>query len=253
MSKILVLDDESQVRQLCYDIFTREGHEVITISRGDQIFEVLRSQTPDLLLLDIQVPGEDGLSLLNRLPRGNEKKIPVVIFSGIITPELEKEAIEKGAIDVIHKGIGAIELKDKINKILASKHKIFGEPGDIKNNKLLVVDDDPGIRKILVTFFERKGLRVIEACNGEEAVMLVEKDHPTMILLDVTMPGMDGILTLKKIREIDPNVGVVMATGLQDEQIAKEAVELGAYGYVTKPFDMKYLEFVVLTRLVIAS
>ena len=74
-----------------------------------------------------------------------------------------------------------------------------------------------------------------------------------MILLDVTMPGMDGILTLKKIREADPDAGIVMATAVQDEQIAKEAIELGAYAYCVKPFDMQYLEMVVLTRLVISA
>lgn len=253
MSKILIADDESGVRQFCYDLFTRDGHEVICVARGEQIFEILQTQKPDLILLDIQIPGEDGLSLLRRMPNHKNNKVPVVIFSGSVTPELEKEAMEKGAIDVIRKGLGMSEFRDRVNKILAAKHRIFGEPEQKKNETILVVDDDEGVRRFLIVFFQKKGLKTIEARSGEEAVMLVEKEKPTMILLDVTMPGMDGIMTLKKIREIDPNVGIVMATGIQDEQIAREATELGAYAYVTKPFDMRYLELVVLTRLMIAS
>ena len=60
-------------------------------------------------------------------------------------------------------------------------------------------------------------------------------------------------MTLKKIREIDPQLNVVMATGVEDEAAAKEAMSLGACGYVLKPFDLDYLELVVLTRLIVAS
>lgn len=252
MSKILVADDESMVRQLCYDLFSKEGHQVITVGRGDQVLEMIRTQKPDLVLLDISIPGEQGLSLLERMNREAGKKMAVVIFSGAVTPELEKQAMTLGAIDVIHKGLGIHELRDKVNKILAAKHLVFGEPRDRSKDKILVVDDDDAVRGLLVTFLHKKGIRVIEANSGELALMLVEKERPNMILLDVTMPGMDGILTLKKIREIDPEVGIVMASAVQDEQIAREATELGAYAYVLKPFDLQYLEMVVWNRLLIA-
>ena len=252
MSKILIVDDESGIRQLCYDLFTKEGHQVILAERSNQVFDILRTQKPDLLLLDISVPGEEGLSLFNRLPREPGKRVPTVIFSGSVTPELEKQAMALGAIDVICKGIDVTELRERVNKILAGKHRVLREPKDMKKDKILVVDDEDGVRGLLVAFFQKKGMQVIEASNGEMAVMLVEKEHPTMILLDVSMPGMDGVMTLKKIREIDPHVGVVMTTGLHDERIAKETTGLGAYAYVLKPFDMQYLELVVLTRLLMA-
>ncbi|GEM_PF-6752591 len=72
-------------------------------------------------------------------------------------------------------------------------------------------------------------------------------------LLDVVMPGLGGLATLKKLLEIDPKLGVVMATGQQDDQTVKQAIELGASGYVLKPFDLLYLELVVLSRLMIAA
>ena len=90
------------------------------------------------------------------------------------------------------------------------------------------------------------------AKDGTEALLLVQKEKPSAILLDIMMPGMDGIVTLKRIREIDPDVSVVMATSIQDERVTREATALGAYGYVLKPFDMQYLEMVVLTRLEVA-
>lgn len=124
--------------------------------------------------------------------------------------------------------------------------------GPIKE-KILIVDDEENIRAMLKYFFEGKGYPTITAQNGQEAIALVEKERPSMILLDVMMPGMDGITTLRKIREIDPKVGVVMATGSHDEGIAKEAAALGSYAYVLKPFDIQYLELTVLTRLLMAA
>lgn len=93
---------------------------------------------------------------------------------------------------------------------------------------------------------------VLEAGNGQDAIEIVKKEKPALMLLDVSMPGMNGIETLRKIREFNTEIGVVMATANEDESTAKEAAELGSYQYVLKPFDMKYLELVVLTRLFMA-
>lgn len=253
MSKILVVDDDVNIRKFCYDLFTSSGHKVITAENAEQLFFHVKTEKPDLVLLDIQIPGEEGLSLLRRMPNRKENRVPVVIFSGAVTAEFEKEAYEYGAIEVIRKGVGAAELRNKINKILDAKPRLFAEPAKKKEDKILVVDDDEKIRKLLTDFFQGKGFKTLAAKNGEDALSLVQSEKPSIILLDVTMPGMDGIMTLKEIRAIDPEVGVIMVTSLQDEHIAREAAELGSYHYVLKPFDLKYLELVVLTRITIAA
>ena len=253
MSTILVVDDETAIRSLCYDLFTRENHKVITASRGDQVLSLVTFEKPDILLLDINIPGENGLSLLKKI-RTQFPKLPVVIFSGVVDLEVEKEAFEAGAVEVLAKGAGAVELKEKIKRILEPKHKLFNEvQNPTRKEKILLVDDESSIRNFLAEFFKRKGFQTIEARNGEEAIEMVKKEKPTVVLLDIMMPGMDGLLTLKKIREFDTEVGVVMATSVQDETIAKEAANLGSYHYVLKPFDLQYLELVVLTRLTMAS
>ena len=117
----------------------------------------------------------------------------------------------------------------------------------------MIVDDEEGIRNLLKSFFEEQGFPIVTARTGEEAIELVTKEKPSVILLDVTMPGMDGIVTLRKIREINPTVGVVMATSIQDEQTTQQAADLGAHAYVLKPFDLQYLQLVVLSRLRVAS
>ena len=116
-------------------------------------------------------------------------------------------------------------------------------------HKLLVVDDEKDVLLFLKMFFEAKGFDVSTAEGGEEAIRKVKEDRPHIVLLDIIMPGMDGVETLKAIRKIDPTVGVIMATAVHDCDIAKNAVELGAYDYVTKPFNLKYMETTVLIKL----
>ncbi|MFC1631938.1 response regulator, partial [Candidatus Omnitrophota bacterium] len=75
----------------------------------------------------------------------------------------------------------------------------------------------------------------------------------SVVLLDIDMPVMTGIDTLPKLLEIDPKLGVVMVTGNQEDEKVKKAMELGACGYVLKPFDFSYLELVVMSKLAIAE
>ena len=70
------------------------------------------------------------------------------------------------------------------------------------------------------------------------------------MILDISMPGMSGIDTLKGIKEVDPRVGVIMVTAVADQEVAKKAIGLGAYDYITKPMDLNYLETVVIVKII---
>ena len=115
--------------------------------------------------------------------------------------------------------------------------------------RILVVDDEAHVRDVLKDFLERKGYVVSTASDGAEALSAVQKEKPQLVLLDVRMPGMDGLEALRRIRAADGTVGVIMLTAVHDEAIAREAMRSDAYDYVTKPVSLRYLELAVLTRL----
>ena len=252
MAKILVADDELGIRELLYQVFREKGHEVTTAINAHQAVGMVSSQPFDLIILDNSMPGETGVSLLKKI-RSSRNQVPIVIYSGFITAELEKEARSAGATEVLGKGLDIDILSNRIGQILKAGGRLLETSGNSQDKLILVVDDEPSIRKLLSDFFRLKNYRTLEAANGNEAIQLAISQKPTVALLDMHMPGMDGLATLKQLLEIAPKLGVVMATAEQNDEMVKKAMKLGAYGYVLKPFDFLYLELVVMSKLFIAE
>jgi two-component system, response regulator, stage 0 sporulation protein F len=116
--------------------------------------------------------------------------------------------------------------------------------------KILTVDDQMGIDSFFYEFFTVRNYEVFSALSGKEALKVVEKEKPRIILLDINMRGMDGIETLKKIREIDKDAVVIMVTCVKNDDVMKKAMESGANDYITKPLSLEYLDKVVLLKFV---
>jgi DNA-binding response OmpR family regulator len=115
--------------------------------------------------------------------------------------------------------------------------------------RILIVDDEQSVREVLSEYFSEQGYGVETAGGGEEALALVQKGAPDLVLLDVRMQGMDGVATLRRLREIAPQVSVIMVTANEDVGLAREMLKLGALDYVAKPFDFVYLERAVLAGM----
>ncbi|MGH8543976.1 MAG: sigma-54-dependent transcriptional regulator, partial [Gammaproteobacteria bacterium] len=105
---------------------------------------------------------------------------------------------------------------------------------------LLVVDDEPGVRQSLQLVFN-KSFRVFEASSAEEAIQRVTEDKPDLVLLDIVMPGADGLAVLKQMKSFHPDCQVIMLTALNTARTAFTAKGTGAFDYVTKPFDVEEL------------
>jgi len=114
---------------------------------------------------------------------------------------------------------------------------------------VLVVDDDPKNLKLLAVKFSQEGYRVVTAQSGKDALEAIRLEKPGLVLLDIMMPEMNGIETLKRIKTLDPGIPVAMVTAVWDNDEAKKAIEAGAYEYITKPMDMEHLKSAVLIKL----
>ena len=103
--------------------------------------------------------------------------------------------------------------------------------------RVLVVDDEESVRNLLQRFLKEAGYDVVTAANGQEALDKMSQLSIEVVLLDIKMPGMSGMAVLQQTATNWPDICVVMATAVVDMQIAVEAMKMGAYDYITKPFN----------------
>ncbi len=115
--------------------------------------------------------------------------------------------------------------------------------------RILVIDDDRAVVRLLVVRLEEEGYTVLSAATSDEGLKLVTVFTPDLVLLDMGLPDMSGLEVLKRIRVINPTLPVIVVTGNTDPQRAREALELGAVAYIDKPFDVPYLKRVVAMAL----
>lgn len=115
---------------------------------------------------------------------------------------------------------------------------------------ILVADDEPMICRILEAFFQKRGLKVITAGTGEEVLQKMA-EKPLAVLLDINMPGMSGIETLKRLHAQAPQIPIIMVTANEEADVIREALDAGAYDYVVKPFSLEYIETVLLTKILL--
>jgi len=109
-------------------------------------------------------------------------------------------------------------------------------------HKLLVVDDEHDVCDFVKNFFSERDFEVFTALSGEEALVVAKRENPVIVLLDVKMKGMNGIATLRHLKEMNKNLKVIMVTALDDQDKMDEARKLGASEYITKPLVLDYLE-----------
>lgn len=110
---------------------------------------------------------------------------------------------------------------------------------------LLVVDDQMGVRRLLFEAFSEENYNVIMASSGMEAIEKVQALKPHVILMDMKMPGMNGLEALKEINKIYDDLLVIMMTAYGELEIVAEAIKLGIKEYITKPFDINELRLLV--------
>ena len=116
---------------------------------------------------------------------------------------------------------------------------------------ILIVDDEVDVREFAANFFRRRKFETLTAGSGEEALSILEKQKPNLILLDIKMSGIDGIETLKSIRRNDSNIKVIMVTGKKPEEGESfdQCRQLGVTAYIHKPLELDELEKIVLKEI----
>jgi len=118
-------------------------------------------------------------------------------------------------------------------------------------NHILVVDDESDVRDLLSKFLTRRGYEVKTAGDGEAALEAIRETRPDIVLLDIRLPKVDGLSVLQRLRDEADDVAIITMSGNADEETARKSLELGAADFITKPFNLPYLETSLLAKLIL--
>jgi CheY-like chemotaxis protein/GGDEF domain-containing protein len=229
LRSILVVDDDRPTAWTLKGLLSLAGYRVFLAPDSDSALNIARDKKPDLVTVDLRMPGIDGLALVEILKHDPDtRKTPVVVIS--VSDERER-AIAVGADAYLAKPIERGPLEDAIVRLLSER----GQP----RQKVLLVDDDPGIRMICRDVLEAHGYLAREAEDGEKGVAEARRFRPDLVLVDVMMPNMDGFDLAQRLRsDRDTSLTPIIFLSARGQTADKvRAFKLGAEDYLVKPFD----------------
>ncbi|MBI1987396.1 MAG: response regulator [Nitrospinae bacterium] len=199
---VLVVDDDIHLTETLSDILEGEGYEVEVAHDGFEAVEKARVRFFDCILMDIRMPGMNGVEAFKEIKRISPET-PVVMMTAYSLYNLIEEAKQEGVLAVLPKPLD-------LRKILSSLEEMR-EP-----SPLLIVDDDPHFCETLKGCLEEEGYRVACAADGQEAIDLLSNSRYSAVFLDMKLKGISGMDTFVAIRKIDPRVAVILLTGYTD-------------------------------------
>ncbi|MGA1843351.1 MAG: response regulator [bacterium] len=243
----IIMTDNEHAHKMYYDLLERKGYKIFTAPFSNERLDTLRELPFDLILLDIGTESQ-GIEVLKTL-KEQDIRTKIIMISSRDDRDLEWQARLNGAYGILPKEKDPERLSESFDRILGVRLDAAGG----ENDRILIVDDEIKICSMLEHYLINHRLSPVIATSGEEGIEKARMLKPVMVLLDVNMPGMNGLMALKKIKEIDDRIGVIMITGVEDEAIAKQAMKLGALDYILKPIEFEYLEMCLLTGFCIST
>jgi DNA-binding response OmpR family regulator len=263
MATILVIDDERMIGDLLRSVLSAHGHEVFTATSGREGLEIFRNRKPRFTLLDLRIPDMDGIEVLQAIRKINADA-PVIVLTGGDTDALEIRARGLGVTDFLRKGLPLEILIAAVNRDIQQWVKMTEAPSiavalesvpspSPEAASILVVDDEPQIRSMLSQFLTMRGYRVRVAQDGPTAMAMVTEELPNFVILDMYMPGMNGLELLRRIRTKKYTGGVLGLTGCQDEKLLQGVLDLGAVDVMSKPVDLEKVELAVQLGCLLAA
>jgi DNA-binding response OmpR family regulator len=250
LEKILLVESDVDSRGKFYDIFSSSGHMITCVPNGKETMRLLRDERFKLIIVDYYIKDVKAADLISEI-RKFDRDVSIVL---LVKAEDSKINVHDGVTEVLVKDFSSHLMLKTIFALLKRKEIIVDAPVSQEPKSLvLVVDDNHDIRVSLSSFLEKKGYEVISAGSGEEAIIEVKNKMPSVVLLDVRMPGMDGLVVLRHIKTISKKTIVIMLTAAEEDDIMEEAKKIGATDYLTKPCDLDFLESTISSALAIRN
>jgi two-component system cell cycle response regulator len=266
--RVLVVDDEAGNRELLEAILTEDGYLVEQAENGTQALAQATAAPPDLMLLDLMMPGMNGFEVCQRLKHDPATaSVPVIVVTALGQIRSKEAALTSGADDFLTKPVGIEDLlarvramlkvrriRQDLDRTLAYLHELDAARHAQRRESLasvvtgsplppqpaptappiLLVDDELLTRDFYSDFLSEHGFQVVVARDGVEGLDLARQHPLETVILDIMMPEMSGLEVLERLHAQDPDLPVIMLTAFPSSQNAIAALKLGAFDFIVK-------------------
>ena len=226
---ILVVDDEADSCKNLSDIFTDFGYRVDVAYDGAAALELLRKTSYDVALLDLKMPGMDGLTLYREIKKMRADTVAIIVTAYASSATAEA-ALEAGAWKIVAKPVDVQPLLEMVE-------------GAAAQPLVMIVDDDHDLCENLWQILRDRGYRVGLAHNEREAEQRLRETDFKVVLIDMKLPDGDGSRVFRLVRQSSPTARTILITGFRTEmdQLIQQIVTEGADDVCYKPFDVDQL------------
>ncbi len=262
-ARILVVDDEPQNLELIEALLPPEGYQVFTAGSGEEGLAAAHEKKPDLIILDLMMPGLSGFEVCARVKTHPQTAGIPVLFVTALTQDADKaRALAAGGDDFLTKPFQRTELLARIEALLKVRHvnrdldraleylheaeldrhlqqdgkPSIPSPPPPSSGVILIVDDEALPRRLYADLLLEAGYRIFEAKDGPQALEVARREAIDVVLLDIMMPGMSGLEVLSNLGDLIPDSPVVIVTAHPTSENAITALRLGAFDFIVKGF-----------------
>jgi len=242
--KLLIVDDEYSVVDALREYLTMRGYEVFGAGRWEEVVTVLRQEHPEVILLDIRLPGMSGMEILQKI-RILEPRAQVIMITALDDANLRRDAMAAGAVGFAFKPLDVQSL-ERVIMAATRQPPPLAPKSPIKASQVtvLVVDDEPEICVALRYYLVGLGYKVLTAANGTEALKTLQeaRPRPDIMLLDLSMPQKGGFAVLEELRQYGTRIPIVVMSAHDNETVRQATQLLGVRKFLQKPMPLPAIE-----------
>ncbi len=245
--RLLMVDDEEDFLMSTSQALSRRGIDVEVAPNGISALEKVDQQEFDVVVLDVRMPDIDGIQVFNEIHQ-KFPDLPVIILTGYGSITDGFRSARNGVADYLFKPVEIEELASKIRKAVrdfeSRKPIRTGHSAQAEQTepiRVLLVDDEVSFLDSMRSVLRRRNMVVATAENGADALAHLAESLVDVVVLDLKMPGMDGLEVLKCIKARFPSAEVIILTGHPSVETALEVIRLGATEYLKKPPEISEL------------
>jgi len=263
--RVLIVDDKRLNVKLLTVMLSGDKYEIAHAFSGYEALEKVAAKTPDLILLDIMMPGLNGYEVTRKLKQNPKtRNIPIILVTALSGTEDKVKGLEAGADEFLTKPVNKDELRTRVKSLIrlnkcreqlttrTQSKQLFISPEEQSESQketpaehsILLVDDNKKDIKLIQGLLAEEPYHINIARNGEEAISIVRHKEVDLILLDIMMPDLNGFEVCRQLKRMDcaKNVQIIILSCLSDVDSKIRGIELGADDFLVKPVNRKELK-----------